>query len=60
MITGAILSDGTPLWKELHSLEDIMESYYHDESLGMSHIWFVEVMNDPTDSSHSIFPKPLS
>lgn len=59
MITGAILSDGTPLWKELHSLEDIMESYYHDESLGMSHIWFAEVMNDPTDSSHSIFPKPL-
>ena len=59
MITGAILQDGKPLWPELHSLETLMESYYHDESLGMSHVWFAEVMNDPTNSAQSIFPKPL-
>jgi hypothetical protein len=59
MVTGAILSDGQPLWAELHSLKDLMESYYHDESLGMSHIWFAEVMNDPTNSAQSIFPNPL-
>ena len=59
MVTGALLSDGQPLWPELHSLEDLMESYYHDESLGMSNIWFAEVMNDPTDGAQSIFPNPL-
>lgn len=59
MITGAILQDGKPLWPELHSLETLMESYYHDESLGMSHVWFAEVMNDPTNSAQSIFPNPL-
>lgn len=59
MITGAILTDCKPLWPELFSLEALMESYYHDEALGMSHIWFAEVMNDPTDSVHSIFPQAL-
>lgn len=59
MITGAILADGQPLWPELFSLKTLMKSFYHDESLGMSHIWFAEVMNDPTNSAQSIFPLPL-
>lgn len=59
MITGAILADGKPLWPELFSLEDLMESYYHDEALGMSHVWFAEVMNDPVGGATSIFPNPL-
>lgn len=59
LITGAILEDGHPLWPELFSLEELMEGYYHDESLGMSHIWFAEVMNDPTNSAQSIFPHGL-
>lgn len=59
LITGAILADGKPLWPELFSLETLMESYYHDESLGMSHIWFAEVMNDPASNSHSILPHPI-
>ena len=59
LITGAILEDGKPLWPELFSLEDLMEGYYHDESLGMSHIWFAEVMNDPTSGAATIFPHGL-
>ena len=59
LITGAILEDGEPLWPELFSLEDLMEGYYHDESLGMSHVWFAEVMNDPSNSAQSIFPHGL-
>lgn len=59
LITGAILEDGKPLWPELFSLDDLMEGYYHDESLGMSHIWFAEVMNDPTSGAATIFPHGL-
>jgi hypothetical protein len=58
-ITGAILSNGEPLWPELHSLEALMESYYHDEALGQAHLWFAEVMNDPTSAARTLLPNPL-
>jgi len=59
LVTGAILEDGSPLWPELVSLEELKESYEHDEALGLSHIWFAEVMNDPQSVLHSLLPKPL-
>lgn len=59
MVTGAILENGTPLWPELFSLEDLMESYYHDEELGLAHVWFAEVMNDPKNVALSILPHPV-
>lgn len=59
MVTGAILSDGTPLWPQLFSLEELMESYYHDADLGLAHIWFAEVMNDPQSVARSILPNPI-
>lgn len=59
MITGAILADGNPLWPALFSLEELMESYYHDEALGLAHIWFAEVMNDPRSQARSILPNPI-
>jgi hypothetical protein len=59
MVTGAILSTGEPLWPELFSLEELMESYEHDEQLGLSHIWFAEVMNDPQSIALSLLPHPL-
>lgn len=31
LVTGAILETGESLWPELHSLEDLMESFEHDE-----------------------------
>lgn len=59
MVTGAILESGIPLWPALFSLEELMESYYHDEALGLAHIWFAEVMNDPKSSALSLLPHPL-
>jgi hypothetical protein len=59
MITGAILQDGTPLWPELFSLEELMESYYHDADLGMADIWFAEVMNDPKCKAKTLLPHPI-
>ncbi len=58
-VTGAILADNKPLWPELFSLEELMESYYHDEALGLAHIWFAEVMNDPRSSALSLLPHPI-
>lgn len=54
MITGAILEDGEPLWPELHSLEELMESYFHDEAMGEADVWFAEVMNDPISRATSL------
>lgn len=59
LVTGAILENGTPLWPELVSLEELKESYEHDEALGLAHIWFAEVMNDPQSVHHSLLPKPI-
>jgi hypothetical protein len=59
MITGAILADGKPLWPELFSLSELMESYWHDEELGQSHIWFAEVMNDPRSHARSLLINPI-
>ena len=59
MITGAILENGQPLWPALFSLEELMESFYHDEELGLSHIWFAEVMNDPRSTALSLLPRQL-
>ena len=59
MITGAILEDGTALWPDLHSLEDLLESFQHDEELGEAEGWFAEVMNDPKSARTSILPYPL-
>lgn len=59
MITGAILSNGEPLWPELFSLEELRESYEHDEHLGLSNIWFAEVMNEPHSTAQSLLADPL-
>jgi hypothetical protein len=54
LITGAILDTGEPLWPELHSLETLMESFYHDEALGHADLWFAEIMNDPKSAAVSL------
>lgn len=59
LITGAILENGEPLWPELHSLESLMDSYFHDESLNEADVWFAEVMNDPTSKATSLLGDPL-
>lgn len=59
LVTGAILADGQPLWPELVSLTELKESFEHDEALGLAHVWFAEVMNDPQSILHSLLPHPL-
>lgn len=59
LVTGAILETGESLWPELHSLEDLMESFEHDEELGESELWFAEVMNDPKAAGKSLLMDPL-
>lgn len=58
-ITGAILENGEPLWPELHSLEDLMDSYFHDLELGEEETWFAEVMNDPVSRATSLLEGEL-
>lgn len=59
LITGAILEDGTSLWPDLFTIEDLYESFLHDESLGKADIWFAEIMNDPIESLTTLLPHPL-
>lgn len=59
MVTGAILATGKPLWPALFSLEELMESYAHDEQLGLATLWFAEIMNDPQAKGQSLLPEPL-
>lgn len=59
LITGAILENGEPLWPSLHSLEDLMDSYFHDLELGEEETWFAEVMNDPISRATSLMDGEL-
>lgn len=59
LVTGAILETGEPLWPELFSLEDLMESFEHDEELGEGDLWFAEVMNDPKSTGRSLLMEVL-
>lgn len=58
-VTGAILENGEPLWPALHSLESLMESYFHDLELGEEETWFAEVMNDPVSRATSLLDGEL-
>lgn len=45
-ISGAILADGTALWPELRSLEELLAELDNDIEMGHPEIFFSEVMND--------------
>ena len=49
-ISGAILSDGSSLWPELHSVETLIAELESDIAMGHPEIFLSEVMND-TDVS---------
>lgn len=59
LVTGAILENGESLWPQLHSLEDLLDSYEHDEAIGEADIWMAEVMNDPASSVSGLLPGTL-
>lgn len=45
-ISGAILADGTALWPELQPLEQLLDEFEGDLSMGHPEIFLAEVMND--------------
>jgi len=56
-VTGALLSDWTPLWGELFTVEQHLEEYRHDDAFGLGDIWFAEVMNIPIGGAASLLPE---
>lgn len=56
LVTGCILVDKKSLWEELHPLNSLLESFKHDESLGLGHVWFAEMMNQPLMANVSLLP----
>jgi hypothetical protein len=46
IVTGAFLSDGEPLWPELHSRESLLEEFQNDFNMGVPEIFLAEIMND--------------
>lgn len=58
-VTGAILADGMPLWPELHSLDELLDSFIHDTDMNEADVWFAEVMNDPVSRAMSLLYKDL-
>jgi hypothetical protein len=59
LITGAILENGEPLWADIFSIADLLESFEHDEALGQGELWFAEVMNDPIAAGGGLLPLPM-
>ena len=59
LITGAILDNGQPLWPALFTLEDLKDSFEHDEALGLADLWFAEIMNDPRAAKRTLLPETL-
>ena len=45
-ISGAILSDGSALWEEVHPLEALMEEFEHDTAAGKPEAFLAEVQNE--------------
>lgn len=56
LITGCILADGASLWPELHPIDSLYEGFKHDVQMGMGHVWFAEMMNDPIEQKTSLLP----
>lgn len=45
IVTGAILSDGTSLWEEVHSIENLLAEYAQDKAARQEAVFLAEVMN---------------
>lgn len=51
---GAILENGQPLWPDLWPLTRLQDDFTTYNKLGMSHIWFGEMMNQVMSASNLI------
>lgn len=54
-IVGALLSNGSSIWPELHSPDTLLAELKHDMDLGRPEIFFAEVQNDPEAGVSSHF-----
>lgn len=54
LITGAILSDGQPLWPKLHSMESLLDEFENDFHMGTPEVFLAELMNDVDHSISSV------
>lgn len=53
LIVGALLADGSSIWEELQSREQLMEEFANDIAMGKPEIFIAEVLNDDEASSRS-------
>lgn len=54
IVTGAILSDGQPLWPELHSLASLREEFQNDINMGTPEVFLAEIMNDTESNFNAL------
>lgn len=45
MVLGCILKNGQPLWPELWGLTELIEDFQEYQRLGLTSLWFAEMMN---------------
>ena len=57
LVTGGILSDGSALWEELIPKDVLLDEYEADASVGLGHIWFAEIQNDPIGGRKTLLPE---
>jgi hypothetical protein len=53
-IAGGLLEDGSSLWEELRSREELLEEFENDLSMGKPEIFYSEVLNDENASSNNL------
>ncbi len=52
-ICGGILHDGTSLWEELQPIEQLLQEYENDRSMGHPEIFAAEVLNDENAAANN-------
>ena len=53
-IAGGILADNTSLWEELQPIEQLMNEFENDLSMGKPEIFYSEVLNDENASQNNL------
>lgn len=53
-IAGGILADGTSLWEELQPIQQLMDEFENDLSMGHPEIFYSEVLNDENASANNL------
>lgn len=57
---GCLLSNGLPLWPDMWSLADIQNDYIEYQNMGLTALWFAEMMNMPmAEGAALILPEEI-